>query len=93
MALPKNSLAGPGSILWLVMRDVLLVLAVGVTVGLAAALATARVLRQLLFGLEPHDPATIAIAIALLSAMAALAGYLPARRASRVDPIIALRSE
>ena len=85
--------ARPGSILWLVMRDVLLVLAAGVTVGLAAALATARVLRQLLFGLEPHDPATIAIAIALLSAMATLAGYLPARRAARVDPIIALRSE
>ena len=85
--------ARPGSILWLVMRDVLLVLAVGVTVGLAGALVTARVLRQLLFGLEPHDPATIASAIALLSAMAALAGYLPARRATRVDPIIALRSE
>jgi predicted permease len=85
--------ATPGSILWLVMRDVLLVLAAGVTVGLAAALATTRVLRQLLFGLEPHDPATIGIAIALLSAMAALAGYLPARRATRVDPIIALRSE
>jgi ABC-type antimicrobial peptide transport system permease subunit len=85
--------ARPGSILWLVMRDVLLVLAAGITVGLATALATARVLRQLLFGLEPHDPATIAMAIALLSAMAALAGYLPARRATRVDPIIALRSE
>jgi ABC-type antimicrobial peptide transport system permease subunit len=85
--------AGPGSILWLVMREVLLVLATGVTVGLAAALASARVLRQLLFGLEPHDPTTIAIAIALFSAMAALAGYLPARRATRVDPIIALRSE
>jgi ABC-type antimicrobial peptide transport system permease subunit len=75
------------------MRDVLLVLAAGVTVGLAAALATARVLRRLLFGLEPHDPATIAMAIALLSAMTAMAGYLPARRATRVDPIIALRSQ
>lgn len=82
-----------GSILWLVMRDVLLVLAAGVTVGLAAALAAGRVLQQLLFGLEPHDPATIGMAIALLSAMAALAGYVPARRATRVDPIIALRSE
>ena len=85
--------ARPESILWLVMRDVLRVLAVGVTVGLAAALATAGVLRQLLFGLEPHDPATIAVAIALLSAMAVLAGYLPARRATRIDPIVALRSE
>jgi ABC-type antimicrobial peptide transport system permease subunit len=75
------------------MRDVLLVLAAGVTVGLAAALAAGRVLQQLLFGLEPHDPATIGMAIALLSAMAALAGYVPARRATRVDPIIALRSE
>jgi ABC-type antimicrobial peptide transport system permease subunit len=85
--------AGPASILWLVMREVLLVLSVGVAVGLAAALATARVLRQLLYGLEPHDPTTIAIAIALLSAMAVLAGYLPAHRATRVDPIIALRAE
>ena len=85
--------AGPASILWLVMREVLLVLSVGVAVGLAAALATARVLRQLLYGLEPYDPTTIAIAIALLSAMAVLAGYLPAHRATRVDPIIALRAE
>ena len=81
------------SILRLVMRDVLLVLATGVAVGLAAARLSVTLLQKMLFGLQPDDAATTAISVALLSMMALAAGYLPARRATRVDPMIALRSE
>ena len=82
-----------GSILRLVMRDVVVVLAVGVATGLAAALASVKMLERMLFGLEPRDAVTMAAAACLLSGMALLAGYLPARRATRADPMIALRSE
>ena len=82
-----------GSILRLVMRDVVVVLAVGVATGLAAALASVKMLERMLFGLEPRDAMTMAAAACLLSGMALLAGYLPARRATRADPMIALRSE
>jgi ABC-type antimicrobial peptide transport system permease subunit len=81
--------ARSASILRLVMRDVVGIL----TVDLVAALASVRLLEGLLFGLTPRDPLTIATAVVLLSAMAALAAYLPARRATRMDPLNALRSE
>ena len=80
----------------LVMREVLLLVALGIGIGLAAALATARLattMFTLLFGLAPSDPLTITLATLLLIGVAALAGYLPARRASRVDPQVALRNE
>ena len=79
----------------LVMREVLLLMTLGIGAGLAAALATTRVatLFTLLFDLAPTDPATITLATLLLAGVAALAGYLPARRASRVDPLVALRYE
>jgi putative ABC transport system permease protein len=81
------------SILRLVMRDVLIILAAGLTAGLAISLASVKVLQKMLYGLEPRDTATIVTAVCLLSAMALLAGYLPARRATRVDPMVALRYE
>jgi len=79
----------------LVMREVLLLMALGIGAGLATALAATRLatLFTLLFDLAPTDPATIALATLLLAGVAALAGYLPARRASRVDPLVALRYE
>ena len=61
--------------------------------GLSAALATTRLISTLLFGLTPTDPLTIAVAALLMIAVAALAGYLPARRVSRVDAMTALRYE
>ncbi len=65
----------------------------GVIAGLAGALATSRVLRSLLFDVSPTDPLTLAGVCVLLVAVATLAGYLPARRAARIDPVEALRGE
>lgn len=77
----------------LVMKEVSWLVGVGAAIGLLAAFATMRLVSNLLFGIRPGDPSTIAFATLLLIAVAALAGYLPARRASRVDPLIALRAE
>jgi ABC-type antimicrobial peptide transport system permease subunit len=64
---------------------------IGSVIGLAAALATTRLIAGLLFGMTPSDPLTIALATLLLLAVAALAGWLHTRRAARVDPIVAIR--
>src|SRR5262245_8391267 len=77
----------------LVMRETMLMVMVGVALGLGAALAATRLVSNLLYGLTPGDPLTIALAASLMIAVAALAGYLPARRASRIDPMIALHYE
>jgi len=82
-----------GDVVWLVMRETLLLALIGVAIGLPAALATTRLISDFLFGLTATDPATISMATLLMIAVAALAGYLPARRASRVDPMVALRDE
>jgi ABC-type antimicrobial peptide transport system permease subunit len=83
----------PANVVRMVMRDVMLLLTLGIAVGLAAAMATTRLVGALLFGLTPTDPLTIALATLLMIVVAALAGYLPARRASRIDPMAALRYE
>jgi predicted permease len=83
----------PGSILGLVMRDVAVVVAGGLAGGALLSFLTVRLLQKLLFGLSPHDPLTIGTAIGLLAAVALLAGYIPARKAMRVDPMVALRYE
>ncbi len=81
------------SVLWNVLRQVLVLAVAGVVLGLPAALGAGQLIESLLFGLAPRDPATIAAAAAVLIAVAALAGYIPAMRAMRVDPVIALRDE
>jgi putative ABC transport system permease protein len=81
------------SILRLVMRDVIIVLAGGLAAGAGLALGTVGVLQKMLFGLATRDPFTFIAAIGALSAVAIVAGYLPARRAMRVDPMVALRYE
>ena len=82
-----------GDVLWLVMRETLVLLAAGAALGVPAALAVARLIKSVLFGLDPWDPPTIACATLVLFAAGALAGFLPARRAASVEPTLALRSE
>ncbi|HEY6404135.1 MAG TPA: ADOP family duplicated permease, partial [Blastocatellia bacterium] len=77
----------------LVMRATMSLVIVGLIAGLGAALATTHLIESLLYGLTPNDPLTIGLAGLLLVTVAALAGYLPARRAARVDPMVALRHE
>jgi ABC-type antimicrobial peptide transport system permease subunit len=64
-----------------------------VAIGLATSLAAGRLVASMLFGLAPTDAVTIAVAMAVMLGVAAVAGYLPARRAARVDPLVALRYE
>ena len=85
--------AAPSDVLWQVLRESLLLVAIGIAVGVPVALAGARLIRSLLFGLGFADPIVIFAAAALLAVVAALAGFLPAHRASRVDPMVALRYE
>jgi predicted permease len=85
--------ADRGQMLSMVLRETLLLVAMGVAIGFPASLAAARLLQDYLFELTPEDPATLAGAALLLTAIAVFAGYLPARRAARVDPMTALRCE
>jgi len=90
----RMALGGKRSdMLWLVMRETLWLLAIGVGIGVPATLASGRVISRMLFGLRGTDLVSLAVAVLTLVLVAALAGYLPARRASVVDPMVALRHE
>jgi predicted permease len=80
-------------VLSMVMRETMLVVGIGVAIGLGTAVALTRLIATMLYGLAPTDPVTISVAVVLMITVAAVAGYIPARRASRVDPVIALRYE
>jgi predicted permease len=77
----------------LVMRESMILVGTGITIGVCVAIVAGPLLTNLLFGLAPTDPTTIASAIVVTVFVSALAGYLPAHRASRVDPLVALRSQ
>jgi len=85
--------AAPGGVLWLVMREVVLLLAIGLLIGVPAAIGAGRFVSNQLYGVQPNDPWMAAGTIAVLAAVSAAAGLIPARRASRIDPILALRYE
>jgi predicted permease len=90
----RMALGAEGSrILQTVLSEALLMAAIGVVIGLPAAWCATRSISSMLYGLKSTDPLTIIAATFLMAALAALAGYLPARRASRVDPMVALRYE
>jgi predicted permease len=85
--------AQAGSVIWLVMKDVLLLLVLGLAVGIPAAIGLGHVVATQLYGIKANDPAIAAASMVVLIAVSALAGFIPARRASRIDPILALRYE
>ena len=82
-----------GSVVWLVMREVLLLAVVGLAIGLPSAWALTRLVETQLFGVQPADPLTMTVAALGIASVAALAGYFPARRAAGIDPMRALRWE
>jgi ABC-type antimicrobial peptide transport system permease subunit len=81
------------SVIWLVMREVLVLLVVGLVVGVPAALALGRYVGSQLYGIQPNDPSIAMTTMVLLALVSAAAGLIPAHRASRIDPILALRYE
>ncbi|MGB6683916.1 MAG: FtsX-like permease family protein [Candidatus Acidiferrum sp.] len=85
--------ARESGVLWMVLRESLVVLGIGVAVGVPATLAAARLVQSGLFGLSPFDPLTLCAAICVVSAVTLLAVYLPARKATKIDPLVALRYE
>jgi len=85
--------ARPGSVIWLVLRQSLGMILIGAAVGTAAALAAGRVLHRLVEGMQPIEFSTFALTIPVLAMAALFASFLPARRASRMDPVIALRQD
>jgi ABC-type antimicrobial peptide transport system permease subunit len=85
--------AGQGNILWMVLKETLLLVIAGLAVGIPLALGAASLVSKQLFGMKPTDPLTLVVAAGVLTVVAVLAGYLPARRASKVDPLLALRYE
>jgi ABC-type antimicrobial peptide transport system permease subunit len=77
----------------MVLRETLLLTCAGLALGIPCALGSSRLVGHLLFGISASDPVTLAVVPVALAAVAALAGYVPARRAMHVDPMIALRHE
>jgi predicted permease len=85
--------AQAGSVIWMVMREVLLLLAIGLAVGIPAARALGRFVSTQLYGIQPNDPWLAGSMMLVLTLVSAIAGFIPAYRASRIDPIMALRCE
>jgi ABC-type antimicrobial peptide transport system permease subunit len=81
------------NVLWIILREALLLLSAGVVLGVPLSLAAARLLRQQLFGLKADDPLTYAVALMVVSGVVILSTWLPARRAAAINPVDALRYE
>lgn len=80
-------------VVWLVLRDTIGHLAAGITAGVVAVLALSRMIASLLYGIRPNDPGNLLLAVFALMLVGAAAAYIPARRASRIDPAVVLREE
>jgi putative ABC transport system permease protein len=85
--------ASSGAIMRMVLQETLVLTFVGLALGVPSALAASRLVGHMLFGVPANDPATLAAVAFLLAAVAVIAGYIPARRAMRVEPLVALRYE
>ena len=85
--------AQPGGVIWLVMREVMVLLGIGLAVGVPAAFALGRYVGTQLYGIKPDDPLIAGTTVIVLALVSAAAGLIPAHRASRIDPILALRYE
>jgi ABC-type antimicrobial peptide transport system permease subunit len=85
--------ASPRQVLWIMARESLVLSIAGVALGLPLAIAGARLLRSFLFGLAPEDPLTLVLAVLATCAVVIVASVIPVRRATRVDPLVALRYE
>jgi len=85
--------AEPGQVRWMVLKEVLILAGLGFAVALPVAYGLGRFIGSQLFGVTPNDPSVMVLATVALAAVALLAGYLPARRATQIDPIEALRYE
>jgi ABC-type antimicrobial peptide transport system permease subunit len=81
------------AVVWMVLRRVLILTTVGLAISVPAALSASRLVKSFLFDTQPNDPVTLVLAGVVLVSAAILAGYAPARRASRIDPVAALRHE
>jgi len=82
-----------GNVVGMILSQVIVMAAVGLAIGMPVALGASRLVESFLFGIKPNDPLALGVAVAILFSAAVLAGYAPARRASRIDPMVALRHE
>jgi predicted permease len=90
----RIALGAPAAgVLWMVIKESMWLLGIGIALGVPASLAASRAIRSGLFGLSPSDPSTLIAAVTVIAAVTIIAAYLPARRATRINPIIALREE
>ena len=85
--------AATGDVIWLVMKDVVVLAGIGIAIGLSASWALTRMVKSQLYGIQPNDLISIIAATVGIAAVALLSGYIPARRATRIDPMRALRWE
>lgn len=85
--------ARQSDVLWLIFRQVLGITIAGLAIGVPAAIASTRLIRASLYGVEPADPVSMAAAVSVMAVVAVMAGFFPARRATRLDPLAALRHE
>jgi predicted permease len=93
MGIRKALGARPWDVAWPILREALMLTAIGVAIGLPVALALVHLMRSFFYGIEPHDPVTVIGTIVIMLTVAALAAWIPARRAAKVDPMVALRYE
>jgi macrolide transport system ATP-binding/permease protein len=82
-----------GAVVWMVLREVFMLAAVGLAISVPTALGTSKFIESFLFEMKPNDPRALMLAVAILLSAALLAGFVPAWKASRIDPMIALRHE